>query len=273
MESAGYVYCGFERNPHIRRREYRDWTGLSAWANQFEFTDPKTGVLVELHTAFFETKRTYSEDLSALKAVIEEFISANVEDTETGYRFLALEDRALLLGLHAGLKRSPGEKSFTLRHLTDLRALIDAGLDWEKLKRRALRFGVSHHLVFFLRLSEAIISPCAPRGYIESLESGLTPSVLRLIRLHLHCMKTIDSYDTIAVFRYNLAVPFVFNGTHRARARSLLVLPVLLPSPYELAMIYGLPRRSRLVFFFYLLEPFRAAYRLTRKVARMLGMV
>jgi len=182
-----------------------------------------------------------------------------------------LEDRALLLALHAGLKRSPADKSFVLRHLMDLRSLADAGLDWEKLERRAFRFGAAHHLVLLLRLYEAFAEPCAPPGYVEDIESKLSPKVVRLTRLHLRCLSTLDSYDRCAIFTYKCRAPFVLHGTPRARLRSLFVLPLNLPPPYELAKIYGLPGRSHLAFLFYLLEPARAAYRLTRKVLRQLS--
>ncbi len=271
LEGAGYRYRGFERNPRIRRSEYRDWESLSRWSNQFEFSEPETGTLVELHTAFFETARVYAEDLAPLRAAMGDFLARSVPDGKTGCRFLATEDRALLLALHAGLKRSPANRSFVLRHLLDLRSLAGAGLDWELLRKRSIRYGAAHHLLLLLLLDESVAGSCAPSGYLETLEASLKASAVRLVRLHLSCLRGLDSYSQGRVFAYKFAEPFILRGTPAARLKSLLVFPVLLPTPYELAHIYGLPGRFPLTFLFYLLEPFRWTLRLARKAYRVLG--
>jgi hypothetical protein len=271
LEAAGYAYRGYERNMHIHRGEYRDWDSLARWSNQFEFAEPATGALIELHTAFFETERVYAEDLSALRASIGEFIESSVVDTDTGYRFLSLEDRCLLLAMHAGLKRSPANKEFVARHLLDLRTLIDTGLDWERLETRAFRFGAAHHLALLLRLYESLAGQCCPPLYVDGIESKLPPRILWLLRLHRRCLHGLVSYDRLAIFAYSLVSPFMLRGTPRARLRSILVFPLLFPPRYSLARIYGLPPRSRLTFLCYLLEPARLLYRLARKATRALS--
>ena len=273
LEGAGYDYRGYERNMFIRRGEYRDWKRLSRWSAQFEFLDPDTGTLIELHTAFFETARVYLENLSPLRAAMDEFIASSVTDATSGYRFLTLENRALLLALHAGIKRAPYKKEFILRHLADLRTLSDAGLDWELLAIAAFRFGAAHHLVLLLRLHETYAGPCAPPGYVEGLEARLSPAVRYLIRLHLRCLRGlhgVEQYDRKAIFLYQLISPFVLKGTVRSRLRSLLVLPLVFPPLHQLANIYGLPQRSRLTFLYYLLEPPNWFFRQLRKVSRLL---
>lgn len=271
LEAEGYSYRGFDRNMHIRRNEYRDWERLSRWSAQFEFCEPRSGALVELHIAFFETGRVYSEDLRALRDAVDEFAGASVLDGRTGYRFLSLEDRALLLAMHAGLKRSPDNKDFIARHLLDLRALAAAGLDWESLRRRALRLDAAHHLILLLRVFQSFAGPIAPDGYADSLEASLSPAKIRLIDLQRSCLKSLDRYDGARALAYKILAPFVLRGTLRARLRSALILPVLLPPPYVIQKIYGLPKRSRLVPAFYLLEPARLLYRATLKAYRMIG--
>ena len=191
-------------------------------------------------------------------------------DEATGYRFLALEDRALLLALHASLKYSPDRQSFTLRSLLDLRAVAEAGLDWERLRVRCLHFGVAYHLTFLLRLYESFAAACAPPRYVERIESLLPGRLVRLTRLHISCLRSVDSYDTTATFAYSLVSPFSLHGTFRARLRSLLVIPLLVPRRYKLASIYGLPFRSPIVYLCYLLEPVRWSFRLARKAWRTL---
>ena len=270
LESAGYEYCGYGRNMYIKRREYRAWEGLARWSNQFEFTEPETGILIELHTAFFETERVYTEKLLIFRSALDEFFAASVLDADTGIRYLALEDRALLLALHSGLKRAPVNKEFRLRHLADLDNLAKAGLDWERLEKRAFHFGAAHHLVFLLRLYEGFAGSCAPPGYVEQLEGQLKLSVVCLIRLHLQCLTGLEKYHRGLIFVYKWSSPFILPGTLRGRIRSLLIFPLVLPPPFKLATIYGLPERSRLVYLLYILEPVQWVYRLLRKTGRML---
>jgi hypothetical protein len=271
LEAAGYEYRGFERNMHIKAREYRDWEKLSSWSVQFEFSEPSSGTLVELHIALFDTDRVYAEDFSGLRAAIGEIFSAYVVDRETGLRFLALEDRALLLAIHAGAKRSPANRSFVLRHLLDLEALIDAGLDWTALERRAFRFGAAHHLLLLLRLYEWIAGPRAPIGLADALEEKLPKSLARIVRLHLRCIVDLRGYSRPAAFAYLIVSPFVLRSSRNSRLKALLVLPILFPNPFSLADIYGLPRRSKWVYPLYALEPLRYASRIMRKALRSLG--
>lgn len=268
LEAAGFVYKGYERNMYIRQSEYRDWENLARWSNQFEFTDPDTGALVELHTAFFETRRIYAEDLAPLRAAMAEFMASSVVDASTGYRFLTLEDRALLLALHAGIKRAPVKKQFILRHLTDLQALVKAGLNWNQLGHRAFRFHATHHLVLLLRLAESFAGPCAPSGYIAGLEASLSPTMLWLLQVHQRCLKGLDWYDPLAIFSYRLFSPFILKGTPYSRLQALLVFPLLFPPRHTLARRYGLHPRSRLTFLLYPLEPAQWLFRLFRKALR-----
>jgi len=268
LEAEGYEYKGFERNMYIRRNEYRDWDKLARWSNQFEFREPETGALIELHTAFFETERVYREDLSRFREAVDEFIAHRVKDPETGYFFLSLEDRILLLALHAGLKRSPANHSFILRHLFDFKHLAAEGPDWDRLEQRAFRFGGAHHLLFLLRLYEAFAPPCVPEGFIGRIESKLSRPVAGLQNIHLRCLSGLDSYNRRSVFTYQLLLPYVLKGTPRALVQSLLVFPLLFPSIIRLSRYYGLPQRSRLAFLLYLLEPLRWTLRIFRKIAK-----
>lgn len=268
LEGSGYAYRGFDRNLFIRRGEYRDWKRLARWSNQFEFAEPAAGALVELHTAFFETGRVYAEDLRPLRALTDGFIARAVVDPATGYRFLSLEDRALLLALHAGLKRAPDRRGFVLRHLLDLEALIDAGLDWTALADRAVSCGAAHHLAALLRLCGAFGGPPVPDAVVAGLMGRLPGPVAAVVALKLRCVRGLDSYDRAAIFLYRLVSPFVLKGTLRARLRSLFVFPLFFPPSYTLANIYRLPPRSRAVYFCYLLEPLRWVYLALKKAAR-----
>jgi len=270
FEEAGYQYAGFERNRYIRKSEYRDWRRLSQWSIQFEFIEPSTGILVELHTAFFETGRMYTENLRGLRAAIPEFIADSVIDPETGYRFLAVEDRALLLAFHAGMKRSPSNKCFVLRHILDLDALICAGLNWNSLIEKAARFKASHHLLLLLKLFEDATGAPLEQGILADVESSLDDRSIGMVRLHLRCLKSLGSYSTLSCFLYQLKSPFVFPSTTMARLRAGLILPLVLPPPRRLAQEYRLPIRSPLVYLLYLLEPFRWLLRIIRKILRAL---
>jgi hypothetical protein len=268
LENASYQYVGFERNQYIKKNEYRNWQKLSRWSIQFEFREPSTGMLVELHTAFFETGRMYSEDLSSLRSAMPEFISRSVIDPETGYRFLALEDRALLLALHAGIKRSPSRKSFILRHLLDLRSLIAAGLNWELLIEKAARFEASRHLLLLARLYETTTTFPIGGSIIADIKSSLSSKSIRMTRLHLRCLRHLGSYSSFYCFLYQLKSPFVFPSTHVARLRAALVLPLILPPPYQIIQTYNISIRSPALFLLYLLEPIKWIYVILSKILK-----
>jgi hypothetical protein len=270
LESSGYSYQGFDRNQYIKKLEYRDWGSLLRWSIQFEFSEPDSDVLIELHTAFFETSRVYDEDLSALHDAIEEFAAGGVIDNETGLRFLAREDRALLLALHAGVKRSPSRREFILRHLLDLRALIDAGLDWPKLEQRAFRYGVAHHLLLLLLLNERIAGTREYREVTERIEARLPERLAKIVYLHASCLVGIGKCSETSRFAYRLLSPFIIKSRPIARVRALLIVPLFLPEPHRLREVYGLPPRTPWVYPLYLLEPLRGLSRLLRKIVRAL---
>jgi hypothetical protein len=268
LEAMGYLYRGFERNIHIRHREHRNWKNLLKWSNQFEFTEPESGVLVELHTSLFETGRIYEERLSDLRANIGYFFSSAIVDTKTGYTFLSIEDRVLLLALHCGLKRSPSRKCFILRHVLDFRNLLEIGFDWELLEKRAFFFNVAHHVLFLLYLYDSFALDVSVRSYMHRFESRISWVMVKLQNLHKSCLIDVGSYNRNAILAYRIVGPFIYHGTFMARIRSLLIFPLLFPEPYALAEVYGLPNRSRLVYLCYLIEPLRMLYRVAVKVMR-----
>lgn len=255
LEDQGYTYQGFDRNLHIRRREFRDWDRLLVWSNQFEFTEPSTGTLVELHSALFEAGRVYAERLGAFQGDPAPFLDRAV--TEGSLRFLSLEDRVVLLALHGALKRSPSFRSFILRHLLDLGALAAAGPDWDEVLRRSRELGCLHHLYFLMLLGRRFRPEPLFSRLAADLEGRLSARVVRLVRLHAEALRGLDSYDGLSLFRYRLRAPFVLRGTWGARLQSALVLPLVFLPPPELARHYGVPGRSPWLRLLYLLEPLR----------------
>ncbi len=270
LESNGYAYVGFERNMFIKNCEYRNWDRLLKWSNQFEFREPETGVLIELHTSFFETARVYDEKLTGLRYALNDFTASSILDPVSECRYLCAEDRLILLALHGTLKRSPVRKDFILRHLFDLRNLVSAGIDWCALETRAVKFGLIYYLAAFLRLNDLFSQPCSPPGFIERLESHLVPRQLWLLGRLLACIKDIDVYDRFAIFQYRLVAPFILQGSVRAKIRSILLFPLFMQPTYKLARLYGLPQRSVFAVLLYALEPLRYLIRLIRKIAKML---
>jgi hypothetical protein len=270
LESARYRYRGFERNQYIRGREYRNWSSLLRWSCQFEFSEPNSGILFELHVAFFESSRVYDEDLSALRTSIGDFIASSVIDGETGLRLLRLEDRALLLALHAGVKRSPSRRDFILRHLIDLRALIGAGVDLRKVEDRAFRYGIAHHLLLLLIMDARISGSQRFEEAARRIEERLPELPAKIVHLHAACLSGVGVYSKTARFAYRLLSPFIIKSRPAARIKALLIVPLLLPPPYSLRELYGLPPRSLWVYPLYLLEPLRAVIRLLKKWGKLL---
>ncbi len=270
LESKGYTYVGYERNLHIRKRENRRWDKLKKWSNQFEFKDTESGTLIELHTAFFETARVYDENLSRLKKSVPDFWAASSIDAETGNRYLCIEDRFLLLALHVVLKRSPVNKSFILRHLTDYTNLVSHTPDWKRLAARARHFGLEFHLAALIALCERYTGALVPAEFQTTLNRRLGRGKRWLKGLFCRILIDIDSYDRWHSFLYRLSAPFILKGSLKARLKTLFIVPHALPRAYQLTADYGLPDRSRMIVFLYLLEPMRFTVRVFLRLRRML---
>ena len=80
----------------------------------------------------------------------------------------------------------------------------------------------------------------------------------------------IDSYDQWHSFLYRLSAPFILKGSLKARLKTLFIVPHALPRAYQLTADYGLPDRSRMIVFLYLLEPMRFTVRVFLRLRRML---
>lgn len=284
VEGAGYAYKGYDRNGYMRSGEYRAWEKLARWSVQYEFAEPETGTLVELHTAFFETERCYPEELRPFRARIDVFFRRAVVDDTANFRCLDLADRALLLVLHAGLKRTPVKGEFILRHLLDLRALNDAGLDWDQVEERAAAYGFPHHLAAVGRLANALLGDSSygdasqgangpqlvPTAVLERAEARLKPAAAVAVGLYLDSFKDLRNHRKGASFAYRWLAPFAFRGTARARLESILVLPLLFPKPFRMTEIYRLPWRSPIAYLLYPVEPLRWLALFFRKIFRLL---
>lgn len=271
LENAGYRYRGYERNRFIRRGENRNWTKLLRWSNQFEFTEPDTGALVELHTRFFEPRRVYAEDLSALHRNLGGFVDRSVKAPEFSGRFLSLEDRALLFSMHVALKRGPANRDFILRHVDDFRRICDAGPDWDLAVRRASELGIAHHLYLAATLLGRFRGAAVPERLAALAEGAVSKRAASLERLHSRCLIDVDRYDRPLILLYQWLAPLVLPSSWGTRFRSLAVFPLFLPPVRKLERIYGLRPRSAFGFALYLLEPIRLTFRLGRKLARVVS--
>jgi hypothetical protein len=256
-EGAGYAYVGYLRNMRIKPSEKRNWPELMKWANQFEFQDMETGALIELHTTFFEKDRVYAEDLSELNRSIALIIDSCVADPRTECMFLSLEDRVLLLALHASMKRAPYRRDFVLRHIADFSRLFEAGFEWKRLIDRARRFRILPHLYFLVLAFNSFIGGKIPAESMDEIEASLLPAQRALARLHFSCISDLRRGSYCRAFLYRLLLPFVLPSTKAAKVKSILLVPLLLPESWRLEEIYSLRPKARFNFLFYLLEPFR----------------
>jgi len=269
LEDHGYRYQGFDRNLRIRQREFRDWDKLLAWSNQFEFSEPTTGALVELHSGLFEAGRVYSLHLGAFQGDPAPFLDRAVPDG--ALRVLRLEDSILLLAVHLAVKRSPDQRSFILRHVLDLAALETAGPDWDEVLRRARELDCRAHL-YLLTLLVAQFRSSGPLERVrEVLEAELPASVLGVVRLHNSGLRGLSGYDGPRLTLYRFLSPFCLRGTALARISSILILPVVLPSLPELSRIYRVSGRAFWLPLLYLLEPLRLAGRFLGFLFRRVG--
>jgi hypothetical protein len=271
VEAEGYAYVGYLRNKRIKPRENRNWRELMKWANQFEFQDPETGALLELHTTFFEKDRVYAEDLSALNVSMGSILDSCRPDPGTGCLFLSMEDRVLLLALQADIKRAPYRHNFVLRHVSDFDGLLEAGFDWRTLMERAKRYRILPHVYSLICLYRLFFDAKIPAPVFDAIRSALRPSEIGLVRLQLRCLRDLRGGSYGAALIYRFFIPFVLPSTNAARIKSLLIAPLLFPQSWRLAEIYGVSPTAKSRFFLYALEPFRWVALLLKKTGRLYG--
>jgi len=256
MENLGFSYQGYRRNRFIKNSEFRNWKKLMTWSNQFEFLDQKTGLLVELHTNFFEQYRVYHINLDLFLGKINEFRERSLWSAELECKTLSLEDKVWLLSIHNSLKRSVSKNSFVLRNVLDMRYLLKSGqIRWDELIKRALETDTLVFLMYSLEMTNSFFSDLLLEEPLSRGNSLLTVKGKVLKRSLHNCFYNLETINFFKRFVFQMILPFFQKSRLSHKFGSLLILPVLFPPVKRLKELYNLPRWMFPVF--YLIEPLR----------------
>jgi hypothetical protein len=258
MEFLGCKYTGFERNRYMKKDEYRNWEKLQIWSNQYEFLHEESGVLVELHSNFFESSRVYRLNLDPFLDSIGDFWERSVYSEKLSCKVLSPEDKIWLLSLHNSFKRSAATEMFALRNILDMKNLIISGpVDWDVLIERCRETGTLIFLIYTLEMTCLFFPEMDLYRTVETGNSLLNKPELFLKRIMHKCFYNLDTFNYSQNLLFRIFLPLIMPSRWYHKLESILFLPVLFPHRWRLRQIYCLPPYSKLVYFTYFLEPVR----------------
>jgi hypothetical protein len=270
VHDAGFEYVGGILNPLIKDSEKNDISTQLDWNNQFQYMNPKNRLLLELHTNLFERFRAYVFDLDPLLDAIETFWANRTWNEALGCHVFAMDDQLVLMCLHTALKRSLYANMFVLRNLTDIAAIIERGVDWDNVVSRARALHVHSFVLFSLSLAVRLLGAGVPDDVLECLRLGCTGSEKFLVALHLRCFHNLESSWLLYAQLYKILSPFVYQKKWLPRIKYILLIPLLFPSRWSMSQKYHIRKDNPLIFFMYLLNPFRLLYLVVRRLIRMI---
>ncbi|MBN2158533.1 MAG: nucleotidyltransferase family protein [Spirochaetes bacterium] len=269
VREGGFEYVGGMLNPLIKDSEKNDLSSQLGWNNQFQYINPKNRLLLELHTNLFERGRAYLFNLDPLLDAIGSFWENRTWDGALGCHVFSMDDRLILMCLHTALKRSPYANMFVLRNLTDIAAIIERGVDWENVVSRARAMRVVSFLLFSLAFAVRILGTDVPGAVLEGLRAECGGGERLLVALHLRCFHNLESSRLLYSQLYKILAPFVYQKKWLPRMRQAFLIPVLFPSRWRMSGIYRVRKDSPLIYFTYLLNPFRWIYLSVRRLIRL----
>lgn len=258
LEELGFIYQGHKRNIHMKRREIRNWKELVTWSNQFEFLHSQTGVLVELHTNFFERYRIYRFNLDPLLNKVDDFWERCTWSESIQCKELSPEDKLLLLSIHNSIKRSAPKGLFAFRNILDMKNLIEnSKVNWEPLIKTAKSTNTLTFLVYSLEMASMFFPHLELNDAISKGYKELKFREKFLTNIMIKCYTNLEYSHYLYSFLFRLFLPLCQKSRFTQKLSSLLILPALFQPKWKLRIIYQLPTKSKLVFFTYFLEPIR----------------
>ncbi len=268
LRTLGYAYVGAERDPFLNPRERTRLELQLPWNNQYEMYHPEHRLLVELHTNLFQRRRAYRENLDPLLDRIDRFREAGRYDEAIGARVFSAEHLLLLMCLHNALKRAPYRRAFILRTLIDIESLAGKIEDWNGFADAAVRFGVAPFVFFSLTMARDLLSAPVPPAALGELRRNCSRAQRLLMKLHLGCLVTLNRFSMLHCKLYETLIPVVFGRSRWDRIGGLLLVPILFPPKWRMAMFFRIHRDSPLIWLTYPLNPLRWMLLLARSLVR-----
>lgn len=277
----GYSFR-LRRHPHdiggrmicspMPRRDRARVLDQAEWSSEYQLYKTSLGVLVELHTRLLQTPPdSYStawRELALLQGNSDYFRRRKSFDPRLGCFVLSPEHSLLLMCLHTALKRSPGNDTFRLSNLVDIDCLVARGVDWEELLRASKRFQVSHLVLFALRLACRLLETPLPPEALRSLRAGSSWARRYAADLHLRSLRSLGGGSPLPSKLHAILTGYLNGRGFWDRLRWLFLLPIVLPSRWRIAQLFGIAPGSPLLGLAYLGNPVRWLWRAANRLGR-----
>ncbi|MBN2508893.1 MAG: nucleotidyltransferase family protein [Spirochaetales bacterium] len=269
LQELGYEYTGDGRKARLKGCERGgNFEALQKWSNQFEFFDEKTGLLVEVHTNFFERRRVYAFDIDPIWNSVEAVFQRRRVSPALGFTVLNEEDRLWLTAMHAAVRATPTRGMFVFRYYLDMAELVGSSdIDWDALILHARLTRTQGFMWYSFIMCNRFFPGTVSSSVLGRLWNDLTAGKKLLHRLQLACFRSMQKESTLHVLLFRLMLPFCYNGSIGERVKSILVIPHIVHNRVGIARIYGVDPGEWFVPLLYGVEPFRLCVSLLRRIA------
>jgi hypothetical protein len=257
LHETGYRFIGDSVNFLLNSNEKNDLSLQLKWNNQYQLFNEDIGLMIELHTNLFERDRAFNINLNALLDDIESFWENRKWDSENKVYEFSIEDKLLLMCMHTAIKRSPASNSFVLRNLMDIENLVEKKPDWDLFLKRVTKYKMCSFIYFSLLLSRRMFGTYLPPYVLDVLKENLNGRELFIEKVHLNSLQSLERNSILYSNLYRMFSPFVYHSSMKVKLKNLFLFPVLFPPKWRMANIYNIQDSSLLIFFTYLLNPFR----------------
>ena len=238
------------------------------WNNHYPVFSAKTNLLVEIHSNLFESRRLYTEQIDGVLENVALFWREKRYDSTLDCYTLSNEHALLLMGVHLAIKRSPANNMFVLKLACDIDGLIRRGIRWEHFIEAVSKMRVEPFILYALLQTQQLLATPLAGGWLRRLEKRCTKAQLLLIRIHLKCLRSLDSYRLVYSKVYTICKAFVFESRPEQRLRWIFLIPILFPSKRRMAAIFNIREDSPFLYLTYLINPFRWIVLIVRSTLR-----
>lgn len=283
VDRIGYEFVGPYRSLHLTRAESellleavrRPTLELEdrsrvlralCWNNHYQAFNRDKNLMVEIHTNLFQRRRAYMENIDRLLDSIDCFWGDKRHDPTLNCFTLSNEHALLLMALHMAIYRSPGNNTFIFKLACDMDGLIRRGVCWKSFSSAACRMRVQPFVLFSLLQTRGLLGTSVPQDCLKRLERDCKKAQRWLIRVHLKCLRSLDSYRLVHSNVYRVLKPFVFEGRLGDRLKSIFLVSILFPSKGKMAAFFNVSKDSPLIYLTYLLNPVRLMILIFRSV-------
>lgn len=269
MISMGYSFVGEGRKSFLRKTDKNgNLKSLKKWSNQFEYLKDPDGILIEIHTNFFERYRVYHFNMDLIWNSVSAVFNRTMYSKDLGCQVLSLEDRFWLIAMHNAFRRSTSQGQFCFRYLIDMVFLSNhSDFNWGKLISQTMATETEGFLSFSLELINDFFPFAISPSIVVEMHRGL-PLDKKLFKcIQHHCFYSMDKQNKFFRAINEIFLPLVYRGSTWEVIKSLLILPRLVKPFRQMAQLYGLHPHNPFIPFLYLLEPFRIISNLLRRAS------